>query len=97
MGKLRRGEKQAVFALKQAETGAPILEVLRQLKLLEEENRKLEQLAADLNLDKHILQDMLAKNCGIYLVTCPRSLGSGSARGERAARRRPVRHSLPLD
>jgi hypothetical protein len=29
--------------------------------LLEEENRKLKQLVADLNLDKHILQDVLAK------------------------------------
>ena len=34
---------------------------LRRLKLLEEENRKLKQLGADLNLDKHILQDFLAK------------------------------------
>ena len=31
---------------------------LRRLKLLEEENRKL---VADLSLDKHILQDVLAK------------------------------------
>ena len=34
---------------------------LRPLKLLEEENRKLRQLVADLSLDKHILQDVLAK------------------------------------
>ena len=34
---------------------------LRRLKLLEEENRKLKQLVADLSLDKHILQDVLAK------------------------------------
>jgi putative transposase len=32
---------------------------LRRLKLLEEENRKLKQLVADLSLDKHILQDVL--------------------------------------
>jgi putative transposase len=31
------------------------------LKQLEEENRKLKQLIADLSLDKHILQDVLAK------------------------------------
>ena len=31
------------------------------LKLLEEENRKLKQLVADLSLDKHILQDVLSK------------------------------------
>jgi len=34
---------------------------LRRLKLLEEENRKLKQLVADLSLDKNILQDFLAK------------------------------------
>jgi hypothetical protein len=34
---------------------------LRRLKRLEEENRKLKQLVADLSLDKHILQDVLAK------------------------------------
>ena len=34
---------------------------LRRLKQLEEENRKLKQLVADLSLDKHILQDVLAK------------------------------------
>lgn len=33
----------------------------RRLKLLEEENRKLKQLVADLSRDKHILQDVLAK------------------------------------
>ena len=34
---------------------------LRRLKLLEEENRKLKQLVADLSLDKHILQEVLSK------------------------------------
>lgn len=34
---------------------------LRRLKQLEEENRKLKQLVADLSLDKHILQDVLSK------------------------------------
>ena len=33
---------------------------LRCLKQLEDENRKLEQLVADLSLDKHILQDVLS-------------------------------------
>jgi len=32
---------------------------LRRLKQLEEENRKLKQLVADLTLDKHMLQDVL--------------------------------------
>jgi putative transposase len=35
---------------------------LRRLKQLEQENRKLKQLVADLMLDKHMLQDVLKKN-----------------------------------
>ena len=35
---------------------------LRRLKQLEEENRKLKQLVADLSLDKRMLQDVLSKN-----------------------------------
>ncbi len=34
---------------------------LRRLKLLEEENRKLKALVADLSLDKHILQEAISK------------------------------------
>lgn len=34
---------------------------VRRLKQLEEENRRLKQLVADLNLDKHMLQEVLAK------------------------------------
>ena len=34
---------------------------LRRLKQLEEENRKLKQLVADLSLDKQMLQDVLSK------------------------------------
>lgn len=33
----------------------------RRVKQLEDKNRKLKQLVADLSLDKHILQDVLAK------------------------------------
>jgi putative transposase len=84
--KSRFSEEQIAYALKQAETGTPVAEVirrmgvseqtfyrwkskygglgvgeLRRLKQLEDENRKLKQLVADLSLDKHILQDVLAK------------------------------------
>ncbi len=34
---------------------------VRRLKMLEEENRKLKQLVADLSLDKVMLQDVLRK------------------------------------
>jgi putative transposase len=78
--------EQIAFALRQAESGAPVPEVcrkigiaeqtfyrwkkkyigmgvaeVRRLKILEEENRKLKQLVADLSLDKQMLQDVLRK------------------------------------
>lgn len=34
---------------------------VRKLKQLEEENKRLKQLVADLSLDKHMLQDVLSK------------------------------------
>jgi putative transposase len=34
---------------------------LRRLKLLEEENRRLKQLVADLTLDQHMLQEVVGK------------------------------------
>lgn len=79
-------EEQIAFALKQAETGTPVKEVmrkmgvteqtfyrwkkkyggmmpsdLRRLRQLEEENRQLKKLVADLSLDKQMLQDVLSK------------------------------------
>lgn len=79
-------EEQMVYALRQAEAGAPVADVcrklgiseqtfyrwkkkfagmgvaeLRRLRQLEEENRKLKQLVADLTLDKHMLQEVLRK------------------------------------
>ena len=83
--KKRFSEEQIAFALRQAETGISVQEVvrkmsvseqtfynwekkydagvseLRKLKKLEEENRKLKQLVADLSLDKKILKDVLSK------------------------------------
>lgn len=84
MKKNRFSEVQIAFALRQAESGTPVSEIVRKmeiseatfyrwkknfdglgvgevrrLKQLEEENRKLKQLVADLSLDKTILQDAL--------------------------------------
>ena len=86
MKKTRYTEEQIAYALKQAEIGTAVAEVirrmgiseqtfyrwkklygglgvgeLRRLKQLEDENRNLKQLVADLSLDKHILQDVLSK------------------------------------
>lgn len=84
--KSRYTEEQIAYAMKQAETGTPVAEVirrtgiseqtfyrwkklyggpgvgeLRRLKQLEDENRQLKRLVADLSLDKHILQNVLSK------------------------------------
>ena len=86
MKKSKFTEEQIAFALKQAELGTPVAEVIRKmgiteqtfyrwkkkygglmpsdlkrLKQLEEENRKLKQMVADLSLDKHMLQEVLSK------------------------------------
>lgn len=45
---------------KQKYAGMGVTE-LRKLKALEEENRQLKRLVADLSLDKHMLQDVLSK------------------------------------
>ena len=55
------GISQATFyAWKKKYAGLGVAE-LRRLKQLEEENRKLKQLVADLSLDKAMLQEVLRK------------------------------------
>lgn len=86
MKKSRFTDEQIAFALRQAETGTPVKEVIRKmgiaeqtfyrwkklygglgpsevrrLKQLEEENRRLKQMVADLSLDKHMLQEVLSR------------------------------------
>ncbi len=52
--------EQTFYRWKKKYMGMGVAEV-RRLKILEEENRKLKQLAADLSLDKQMLQDVLRK------------------------------------
>ena len=86
MKKKQFTEAQIAFALRQAESGTPVAEIirkmgisevtfyrwkkkfvgmgvseLRRLKQLEDENRQLKRLVADLTLDKQMLQDVLSK------------------------------------
>jgi putative transposase len=86
MKKKRFTEAQIAFALRQAESGTSVAEIirkmgisevtfyrwekkyaglgvaeLRRLKQLEDENRRLKGLVADLTLDKQMLQDGLSK------------------------------------
>ena len=52
--------EQTFYRWKKKYIGMGVAEV-RRLRILEEENRKLKQLVADLSLDKQMLQDVLRK------------------------------------
>ncbi len=52
--------EQTFYRWKKKFAGLGVAE-LRRLKQVEEENRKLKQLVADLSLDKKMLQDVLSK------------------------------------
>lgn len=52
--------EQTFYAWRKKYAGMGVAE-LRELRQLREENRKLKQLVADLSLDKHMLQEVLAK------------------------------------
>ena len=58
-------EKNDLFSKKFAGLGS---EELRRLKQLEEENKRLKPLVADLSLDKQILQDVPSKKLGGLLA-----------------------------
>ena len=55
------GVSDATFYKWRSRYGGMEVSDARKLKALEEENRKLKQLVADLSLDKHILQEVLSK------------------------------------
>ncbi|MBM4406677.1 MAG: transposase [Chloroflexi bacterium] len=53
--------EQTFYRWKKVYAGMGVEEMLHR-RILEEENRKLKQLLADLSLDKQMLQDVLRKN-----------------------------------
>ena len=53
--------EQTFYRWKRKFAGMGVVE-LRRLRQVEEENRKLKQLVADLSLDKHMLQEALQKS-----------------------------------
>ncbi len=57
----KMGISQATFYAWRKKFGGLGVSELRRLRQLEEENRKLKQLVADLSLDKVMLQDVLSK------------------------------------
>lgn len=57
----KMGISQATFYNWRKKYGGLGVSELRRLRQLEEENRKLKQLVADLSLDKVMLQDVLSK------------------------------------
>lgn len=57
----RMGVSEQTFYQWKKVYGGPGVGELRRVKQLEDEYRKLKQLVADLSLDKHTLQDVLAK------------------------------------
>lgn len=57
----KKGISQATFYAWRKKFGGLGVAELRRIRQLEEENRKLKQLVADLSLDKVMLQDVLSK------------------------------------
>lgn len=57
----KMGISDATFYIWKKKYGGLGPSELRRLKQLEEENRQLKKLVADLSLDKHMLQDVLSK------------------------------------
>ena len=55
------GVSQATFYRWKSKYGGVLPSELKRLKIIEEENRKLKQLVAELSLDKRMLQDVLSK------------------------------------
>ena len=54
------GTQQTFYRWKRKFAGMGVAE-LRRLRVLEDENRKLKQLVADLTLDKYMLQEVISK------------------------------------
>lgn len=72
--------EQTFYAWKKKYAGMGLTE-LKRVKQLEDENRRLKALVADLTLDKHMLQEVLRKKFGSPLRSASASIGS-SARSE---------------
>lgn len=59
----KHGISQQTFYLWKKKYAGLGLSELRELRQLREENAKLKRLVADLSLDRHVLQEIVARNC----------------------------------
>jgi len=84
------GVSERAFYRWKKQYGGLAVNELRRMKQLEEENRRLKQLVADLSLDKLMLQDVLQKNCKARASTRAGSASGVDLPGERAPRMRGV-------
>ena len=75
--------EQTFYRWKKRFQGMGVAEV-RRLRVLEEENRKLRQLVADLSLDKQMLQDVLRKSPEACSTAAAGGVPAGSLRRQRA-------------
>ena len=73
--------EQTFYRWKKKYVGMGVAEV-RKLRVLEEENRKLKQLVADLSLDKQMLQDVLRKKPRACSTSRRDLVNGGMLRGE---------------
>jgi putative transposase len=69
---------------------------LRRLRQLEEENRKLKQLVADLTLDKQMLQDVVKKNGETASTTAYNPVSAGCIPGQHPSHLSDIAHA-PID
>lgn len=58
---------------------------LAELRQLREENTKLKRLVADLSLDKHVLQEIVAKSCEASCSTAAHTVGAAGLSDERTS------------
>jgi putative transposase len=79
------GISQQSFYLWKKEYAGLGLQELRELRQLRDENAKLKRLLADLSLDRHILQAIIARNCKASCATRAGRVGVGRPRPEPAA------------
>jgi putative transposase len=59
----KHGISQQTYYLWKKKYAGLGLNELRELRQLREENAKLKRLVADLSLDRHVLQEIVRKNC----------------------------------